>query len=171
MGKVACQVNSNCLNNHNCFNCAFDENGYSPYGQDLYNPIDKKIKHPIKVALKKEYKDGKAAKRKSEKAVAKQSKDKDRQVLLKKASKAEAKVIKTLNSGRVGMDGDMKSENLTIDAKLQSKSKDWHIKHDEWAKVQADAARANREFGVLAIINKDDETVYVVPEELFLRYL
>lgn len=164
---MSCEVSSNCLNNNNCFDCCWDGDRYSQYGQNLYNPIDRKIKQPIQASQKKEKKDAKARERKLEAAAKKQSKDKDRQKLLKKASKAEATVIETLNSGRKNMDGDMKSSDLTIDVKLQSTSVDWHIKHDEFMKVQNDAIRGNREYGVLAVVNKNGETIYVVPEGLF----
>lgn len=164
---MTCSVNSNCLNNQNCFNCAFDEDRFSEYGRDLYNPIDRKIKHPIKQERKDERKIAKNNQRKSEKAIKEQSKSKDRQELLKKATKSEAKVVKTLNSGRSNKDGDMKTSDLTIDAKLQTRSHDWRVDRDEFLKVQSDSARANKRYGVLAITNKNGETVYVIPEELF----
>lgn len=164
---MTCLVNSNCLNNQNCFDCCFDDDKFSEYGRDLYNPIDRKIKHPIKQERKNERKIAKNNQRKSEKATKEQSKDKTRQELLRKAAKAETKVKETLNSGRSNKDGDLKTSDLTIDVKLQTMSQDWRVKHEEFHKVQADAARANKNYGVLAITNKNGETVYVVPEELF----
>lgn len=164
---MTCSVSSNCLNNQNCFNCAFDEDRFSPYGQDLYNPINRKTKHPIKQGMKDERKAEKAEAKKAEKIAKNNSKNKDKVELLKKASKSEDKVYKTLNSGRISMDGDLKTNDLILDVKLQSRSKDWTVKRDEWLKVQSDSLRAGKESGVLVIENKLGETIYVISEELF----
>lgn len=164
---MTCSVEENCLNNQNCFDCCFDDNHFSEYGRNLYNPIDRKVKHPILVERKSERKNAKRESDKREKAVKRENQDQEKRKVIKAAAAAEQKVKSTLNSGRIGMDGDLRSDDLTIDVKMQSKSKDWHIKREEYLKVQNDAARGNREYGILAIQNSLGETVYVIPEDLF----
>ena len=64
------------------------------------------------------------------------------------------------------MDADAGSKHLSVDVKSQSRSVDWLTKHDEWRKVQADAVRANKDYGILVISNKLGENVAVIPMEL-----
>lgn len=168
---MSCKVFENCLNNNNCFNCAFDNDSYSEYGQDLYNPVDKSIKQPIKESRKQAFKENKRLKAKEEKIAKNSAKNKDKQKLLKAANKAEHKVSKTLNSGRLAQDGDMRAEDVTIDVKLCSTTIDWPVKREEMLKVQGDALRGNRKYGVLAMTNKLGETVYVIPEEMFMEII
>lgn len=164
---MTCSVGENCFNNGSCFNCCFDDDHFSEYGSNLYNPKDRKIKHPILVERKSERKNAKRESEKREKAIKRENQDQEKRKISKAAAAAEQKVKSTLNSGRVSMDGDLRSDELTIDVKLQTTSKDWHVKREEYLKVQNDAARANRDYGILAITNKLGETVYVIPEELF----
>jgi hypothetical protein len=168
---MACEVFNNCLNNINCFDCAFDGDKYSEFGMDLYNPIDKSIKQPTTESRKQAFKEAKKKSAKADKIAKNSAKNKDKQKLLKEANRTEAKVLKTLNSGRVSKDGDMGSRDLTIDVKLCSTTQDWPVKREEFQKVQGDAARANKNYGVLAMTNKLGETVYVIPEELFKEIL
>jgi len=91
----------------------------------------------------------------------------ERQRLKKRADKTENVVFKTLNSGRVNKDGDLSTKRLTIDVKMQSKTLNPVIDRGEWLKVQEDAKRALKDYGVLAIVNKIGETFYVIPEEMF----
>ena len=168
---MACQVSDNCLNNNDCFNCSFDGDRYSEFGSDLYSPVDRSIKHPIKAARKQDYKDSKKKASKEEKLAKNSAKNKDKQKLLKAANKAENKVSKTLNSGRLAQDGDMRTSEVTIDVKLCSTTIDWPVKREEMLKVQGDALRGNRKYGVLAMTNKLGETVYVIPEEMFMEII
>jgi len=160
---MSCHVSENCLNNSRCFNCAFDGNRYSDYGANLYLPIDRSVEHPIIVERKLARKTDK----KREKRVEKQEKDRERASLVKKAAKVEEKVKSSLNSGRVNRDGDLQSEDLVIDVKLQSTRKDPVIKSDEFKKVNTDCLRAGKRHGILCIENKDGERFYVIGEELF----
>lgn len=168
---MSCSVKDNCLNSHSCFDCCYDMDVFSEYGRDIYNPINRKIKHPIEEKRKHERKSEKSAKRKAETASAKLSKDKSRQDLLKKAAKAEEKVKSSLNSGRKSMDGDLHADDVMVDVKLQTTSKDWHVKRDEFLKAGNDAQRANKSYGVLAIMNSLDEVVYVISEEMFKGFI
>lgn len=162
---MSCEVAQNCFNNYRCFECCFDGDKYSSYGINLYAAIDKKIKHPIAVKNKQEKKNLK----KSEKVSAKREKDKQKVSLLKKADKVEEVVKSTLNSGRINKDGDLKTDDIVIDVKLQSTRKDPIIKVDEFIKVNNDSVRANKQHGVLCIENKDGIRFYVVSEELFIN--
>ncbi len=176
---MTCSVSHHCLNNQKCFHCCFDEDRFSEYGQNLYNPIGSiRELHPIqrerqdearqeKIKAKQEQKKGKAELRKQEKIANEKSKDKTKAKIIKNAAKKEAKVIATINSGRIGQNGDARADDITIDVKHQSTSKDWQVNRDEYLKVQNDALRGNRAYGVLAVTNKLDETVYVIPAELF----
>lgn len=91
----------------------------------------------------------------------------EKRKLKKRADKTENIVFKTLNSGRVYKDGDLSTQRLTIDVKMQSKTLSPKIDRGEWLKVQEDAKRALKDYGVLAIVNKIGETFYVIPEEMF----
>jgi hypothetical protein len=91
----------------------------------------------------------------------------ERQKLKKKADRTENIVFKTLNSGRVNRDGDLSTKRLTIDVKMQSKTLSPKIDRGEWLKVQEDAKRALKDYGVLVLVNKVGETFYVIPEEMF----
>lgn len=160
---MSCEVANNCINYHRCFQCCFDGDKYSPYGVNLYSAIDKKIKHPLMLKNKQERKDAK----KADKLQTKREKDKDKVSLLKKANKVEEVVKSTLNSGRINKDGDLRADDLIIDVKLQSTRKDPIIKVDEFIKVNNDCIRANKQYGVLCIENKDGQRFYVISEELF----
>lgn len=161
---MSCEVSQNCFNNYRCFECCFDGDKYSSYGVNLYAAIDKKIKHPIIAKNKQDKKDAK----KAEKTLARKEKDKERISLLKKADKTEEVVKSTLNSGRINRDGDLKTDDIIIDVKLQSTRKDPVIKTDEFLKVNNDAIRANKQHGVLCIENKDGLRFYVIGEDLFI---
>lgn len=161
---MSCEVSNNCINHHRCFECCFDGDKYSNYGVNLYAPIDKKIKHPIMAKNKQDRKDAK----KAERTLNKKEKDKDRISLLKKAEKTEESVKSSLNSGRINRDGDLKAEDIVIDVKLQSTRKDPVIKVDEFIKVNNDSIRANKQYGVLCIENKDGLRFYVIGEDLFI---
>jgi hypothetical protein len=160
---MSCNVSENCLNTHRCFNCSFDGDRFSDYGNNLYLPIDRSIEHPIILERKLTRK----ADKKKEKQLEKQQKDKERSALVKKAAKVEEKVKASLNSGRVNRDGDLQSEDLVIDVKYQSTRKDPVIKSDEFKKVNTDCLRAGKRYGILCIENKDGERFYVIGEELF----
>jgi hypothetical protein len=160
---MSCDVSQNCSNNYRCFECSFDGNKYSSYGINLYAAIDKKIKHPLTIVRKQERKDAK----KAEKLLTKKEKDKKKVSLLKKANKVEEIVKSTLNSGRINKDGDLRVDDLIIDVKLQSTRKDPIIKVDEFIKVNNDCIRANKQYGVLCIENKDGQRFYIISEELF----
>jgi hypothetical protein len=160
---MSCSVSSNCLNNSECFYCRFDGDRYGNSGDNLYNPIVRRIKHPILEAKKEEKKQEK----KREKQVEKQAKDRERVALIKKATKVEAKVKSTLNSGRINSDGDLKTDDLVIDVKLQSTRKDPVISVDEFEKVNIDCLRAGKRYGILCIENKEGKRFYVVGENLF----
>lgn len=160
---MSCEAANNCINYHRCFQCCFDGDKYSHYGVNLYAAIDNKIKHPLMLKNKQERKDAK----KADKLQAKREKDKDKVSLLKKANKVEEVVKSTLNSGRINKDGDLRADDLIIDVKLQSTRKDPIIKVDEFIKVNNDCIRANKQYGVLCIENKDGQRFYVISEELF----
>lgn len=160
---MGCSVTENCLNNHRCFHCAFDGDKFSNYGDNLYLPIDRSIEHPIITDRKLARK----ADKKREKQIEKQEKNRERSALVKKAAKVEEKVKSSLNSGRINRDGDLQSEDLVIDVKLQSTRKDPVISVDEFEKVNADCLRAGKRYGILCIENKDGKRFYVVSEELF----
>lgn len=160
---MSCDVSANCLNNHRCFDCAFDGNRYSDYGANLYLAIDRDIEHPIII----ERKLARKANKKREKQIERQEKDRQRSALVKKAAKVEAKVKSSLNSGRINRDGDLQSEDLVIDVKLQSTRKDPVISVDEFEKVNVDCLRAGKRHGILCIENKDGKRFYVIGEELF----
>lgn len=161
---MSCEVSKNCINCHRCFECCFDGNKYSNYGINLYAAIDKKIKHPIMAKNKQDKKDAK----KAERTLNKKEKDKERISLLKKAEKVEENVKSSLNSGRINRDGDLKADDIVIDVKLQSTRKDPVIKVDEFIKVNNDSIRANKQYGVLCIENKDGLRFYVIGEDLFI---
>lgn len=160
---MTCSVSSNCLNNTRCFYCRFDGDRYGSGGDNLYNPISKSIKHPII----EEDKASRKVEKKKEKQIEKQTKSRERSALIKKAAKVEEKVKSTLNSGRIHNDGDLKTEDLVIDVKLQSTRKDPVISVDEFEKVNTDCLRAGKRYGILCIENKDGKRFYVVGEELF----
>lgn len=160
---MSCEISQNCSNNYRCFECSFDGDKYSPYGVNLYAAIDKKIKHPLMLKNKQERKDAK----KADRLHIKREKDRDKVSLLKKANKVEEVVKSTLNSGRINKDGDLRADDLIIDVKLQSTRKDPVIKVDEFIKVNNDCIRANKQYGVLCIENKDGQRFYVISEELF----
>lgn len=160
---MSCNVSENCLNNHRCFNCAFDGDRYSDYGANLYLPIDRSVEHPIIAARKLARK----ADKKRGKQLERQEKDKQRSALVRKAAKVEAKVKSSLNSGRINRDGDLQSEDLVIDVKLQSTRKDPVISADEFEKVNVDCLRAGKKHGILCIENKSGQRFYVISEELF----
>lgn len=160
---MSCNVAENCLNNSRCFNCAFDGDRYSSYGTNLYLPIDRGIEHPILIERKLARKEEK----KREKQIEKQQKSKERSALIKKAAKVEEKVKSSLNSGRVNRDGDLQTNDLVIDVKLQTTRKDPVISVDEFDKVNADCLRAGKIHGILCIENKDGRRFYVISEELF----
>lgn len=160
---MGCSVASNCINNSKCFYCVFDGDRYSSSGDNLYQPILRDIKHPIAESIKQEKKLAK----KREKQFEKQAKSRERSSLIKKAAKVEEKVKSTLNSGRINSDGDLKTEDLVIDVKLQSTRKDPIISVDEFEKVNTDCLRAGKRHGILCIENKEGKRFYVVSEELF----
>ena len=161
---MSCSVSSNCINNGNrCFNCKFDNDGYSEYGDNLYSAIDRGIKHPVIEKRKGEHKASKAAERKEKKA----GRDRDRVSILKMASKTEERVKSTLNSGRINKDGDLKTSDLVIDVKMQSTRKNPVINVDEFDKVNQDCLRSNKQHGVLCIENKEGKRFYVIGEDLF----
>lgn len=160
---MSCNVSENCLNRHRCFNCAFDGDKFSSYGDNLYLPIDRSIDHPIVV----ERKLARKADKKRERQIEKQEKNRERASLVKKAAKVEAKVKSSLNSGRAFRDGDLRTEDLVIDVKLQSTRKDPVISVDEFEKVNADCLRAGKKYGILCIENKEGKRFYVIGEEFF----
>lgn len=160
---MSCSVSDNCLNKSLCFNCSFDGDKFSQYGANLYLPIVKNIKHPIILERKENFK----REKKEVSRLEKQQKNRERSALIKKATKIEEKVKSTLNSGRINNDGDLKTEDLVIDVKLQSTRKDPVISVDEFEKVNTDCLRAGKRYGILCIENKDGKRFYVVSEELF----
>lgn len=180
---MTCSISNNCLNNTKCFHCCYDDDKFSEFGEKLYNPINMNHKfHPIeqermeknrqeKLKQKQESKSEKQKQRKQEKIEKEKSKDKAKTKVIKEAAKTEARVKATINSGRRNMDGDLRTSDLTIDVKHQSRSQDWTIHREEFIKVQADAQRGNRRHGVLAIVNSLNESVYVISPELFLILL
>lgn len=180
---MTCSSSSNCLNNTKCFHCCYDDDKFSEFGEKLYNPLSSvRDMHPIeqarieknrqeKLKQKQEQKLEKQKQRKQDKIANEKTKDKTKTKIIKEAAKTEARVKATINSGRANQDSDLRSRDLTIDVKQQSRSKDWTAHREEFIKVQSDAQRGNRKHGVLAIVNSLDECVYVISPELFLILL
>ena len=159
---MSCEVQDNCFGfDSQCWRCKFS--GDESNVDNCYVPMDKKIKHPQAVAAKKERKDN----TKAQKQFKKQNKDKYKSKIVKGAAKVEERVKSTLNSGRINRDGDLSTADLAIDVKHQPTRSDAVILADEFKKIQNDAIRAGKEYGVLVIVNKDGDTYYVIPEELF----
>lgn len=164
---MSCEVSNNCAaNGYDCWNCKFAK-GNGGVGNDSYRPIDRKVKHPQVLAEKQARKDAKTAARKAEKQAEKASKDKEKVKLLKRANKVEEKVKQTLNSGRANRDGDLHTESLAIDTKLQSTVVNPTIRVEEFDKVQTDARRGGKEHGILILENKDGRRFVVMSEQLF----
>jgi hypothetical protein len=164
---MSCEVSNNCaVFGEDCWNCKFAK-GNGGVGDDSYLPYDRKIKHPQVLAENQARKDAKKAERKAEKRAQKATKDKEKVKLLKRANKVEQKVKQTLNSGRANRDGDLHTESLAIDTKLQSNVTNPTIKVEEFDKVQTDARRGGKEHGILIIENKDGRRFVVMSEQLF----
>lgn len=158
----------NCLSDSYCFSdrerccdCkyAFVNSDRHQELDSLFEPLKPRVHEQEKFWAKEESR--KIAQ--TEKAKA----SRERQKLKKKADRTENIVFKTLNSGRVNRDGDLSTKRLTIDVKMQSKTLSPKIDRGEWLKVQEDAKRALKDYGVLVLVNKVGETFYVIPEEMF----
>jgi hypothetical protein len=159
---MSCQVSDNCWSAvRDCYRCRFSGADFAV--ENCYQPINPTIKHP---QLLKEKEERKTAEKKA-KQEQKLNKNKDRSSLVKKANKAEVKAVKTLNSGRVNNDGDIKTDNLVIDYKLQTTKENITVYMDELDKVNNDCLRAGKKYGVLMIENKNGRKVVVMEEELF----
>lgn len=157
---MSCEVITNCLQAGSaCWHCKFSGEGVD----NCYVPIDKKIKHPQVLAVAAERKQEK----KDAKIKARVEKDKEKSAMVRKAAKAEEKVKKTLNSGRVFNDGDLTAEDIGMDLKTQSTRVNPVLDVKEFKKCEADALRAGKRHGVLILENKDGERFYVVSEQLF----
>lgn len=157
---MSCEVKDNCMAflANDCFYCKFA--GVSG-GQNNYAPLDKTVKHPQAIAEKQ--------KRKDDAKIEKRTKqiDEARSKLVKKANKAEERIRKTLNSGRINRDGDLCTNDLAIDVKLQTKAINPTIKAEEFQKIQDDAERSGKEYGVLIIENSEGKRFVVIPEQMF----
>lgn len=159
---MSCEVEQNCFEwGRSCWHCKFAGEG----ADNCYSPIDRSIKHPQTVAAR----DKRKADEKAAKEAHKKNKNKDKVELLKKAARAENRVHKTLNSGRVNQDGDLKTEDLCLDVKLQTTTINPVIHVDEFKKCQGDATRAGKRHGVLIIENSEGDRFYVISEELFME--
>jgi hypothetical protein len=160
--EAGCAVQNNCRNApDNCWKCKFDRcNLLACPGvwDNEYNPIVKTIKHPQILAEKESLKKASATARKN--------RNPQKMRIQAGAAKAEAVVKESLNSGRTYSDGDLTSEDLCIDVKKQIALSP-HIKMSDWDKVQADAVRTKKKYGVLIIKNATDEAFVVMPESLF----
>lgn len=158
---MSCEVAKNCMvAERECWHCRFNPDGAL---DNCYVPLDKSIKHPV---LERE----KAERKQQAKDAKKQQKvsvDKGRSKVVRAAAKAEEKVRKTLNSGRVNRDGDLTTEDLGMDVKLQTTRTNPVIDVEEFDKCQNDARRAGKHYGVLIIENKEGRRFYVLGEDLF----
>lgn len=148
-----CEVEENCYNYPDeCWICKFKGGT-----ENNYWPQDKKIKHPQVLEAKR--------KEKFEKL---KNINKERSMLVKKAAKTEEAVKKSLNSGRVNKDGDLHAKDIVIDVKLQSTRENPTIDVGEFEKVQGDANRIGKKYGVLEIVNKSGKKFVVIPEEMLI---
>lgn len=158
---MTCEVKENCFGNESdCWRCKFSDGSNV---DNCYRAINKNIKHPQALAAKLAAK----AITKAERHHKKLNKDKAKSKVVRASAKVEDKVKTTLNSGRINRDGDLKTEHLAIDVKMQSSRINPQINAEEFRKIQNDAARSGKEYGVLIIESKIGERFVVIPEDLF----
>lgn len=158
---MSCEVRDNCKNfDEGCWKCRFGEKNEG-IGDNCYSPVDRNIKHPALVAEKEQRKTDRKLARKE----AKKEKDKSTSKMVRKATKAEKRAVLTLNSGRIAQDGDIKTEDLSIDFKLQSTRENPVVDMEELRKIGNDCIRAGKKHGILLIENKSGKKIVVMTEE------
>lgn len=174
MNLKICLSEDNCENQFSniCSSCFYNlDNEYDHSMPKFYSPINVRKPHEADKKLAKLEKQKQNEIRKSERKFAAAKKRADVSAESRKrlahAESVEKKVFKTINSGRVMNDGDLKTEDLIIDVKSQSKTNSPRIDLDEWKKVQQQARQSGKSYGILALVNNLGEVFYVVPEELF----
>ena len=156
-----CEVASNCFNNSSgCWMCKY-ANPEEP--QQWYSAINKAIKHPQAVKDREELKRQKRAEATRKKV----DKNREKSKIVIESEQAEIRVQKTLNSGRTFRDGDLCTDDLTIDVKMQSRNVNPIIFASEFKKVQTDAIHAGKRHGVLVLENSLGQAYCVMSLELF----
>jgi hypothetical protein len=172
-----CSVGGSCRNSpenaglprSKCSTCRL-----SPGNEDLpqqhWSPKDGS-KHPELLKEKRSLRISKNQARIDER----RSKDRGRQRVLKKATRAEKQsernIIKaTKNSGRSHKDGDHVSiGHITLDTKLQSQRDNPIVLLSELEKVRRDATRAGNTIGGLVLRNKHGVGVVVLHEDDYAK--
>lgn len=175
-----CSVGSACLNSvsvrgkhqSRCADCRFAPNNDNVTGQH-WRPATKGQQHPTAFREKRQ----KAQEATRKKIVARQGKDRKRQVVLKRATRSEKTTEKniitaTKNSGRSFQDGDHVAGGLiTLDTKDQSQLEHPVVRMHELSKVGRDARRAGMLMGGLVLRNKHGVGVVCLAEDDFAYIL
>ena len=174
---LPCAEGAECLNSLDALGQGSAKCGvcrWSPDGTNstsFWKPRDGKRKHPQAIEAKKV----KAKAHLKELRVKRETADRARRKIQKKAEKAErlteSNYIKaTKNSGRSNKDGDHTvGGHITVDTKLQTTCENPVVKLHELHKVRKDAKRAGNWIGCLTLRNRSDVGVVVMAEEDFAK--